>query len=275
MRSLQATERTPSIRSSSRYFPAPGSYTARTSSRSARMAARSCCGDRALRAIAHGARLAEPGEFTLRAFLNGRIDLPQAEAVADLIDAVTPLQARAAFDQIERHADASDRRDRRGAVRSGRAARGVGRLSRRGLSLRRSRERSASAIDGSSRRRRLLARGAARPADSRRAAGRRSSARRTSASRACSTRWSARPRDRHRRARDDARSGDRGDRSGRTAGDAGRHGGPAGNRRPRRGRRRLAIARRRSTSPILILSWSDGIAARDEARWRRVSLQDI
>jgi tRNA modification GTPase len=52
-------------------------------------------------AIACGARLAEPGEFTLRAFLNGRIDLMQAEAVADLIDAVTPLQARAAFDQLQ------------------------------------------------------------------------------------------------------------------------------------------------------------------------------
>jgi tRNA modification GTPase len=48
-----------------------------------------------------GARLAEPGEFTLRAFLNGRIDLIQAEAVADLIEAVTPLQARAAFDQLD------------------------------------------------------------------------------------------------------------------------------------------------------------------------------
>lgn len=52
-------------------------------------------------AMTLGARLAEPGEFTLRAFLNGRIDLVQAEAVADLIDAVTPLQARAAFDQLE------------------------------------------------------------------------------------------------------------------------------------------------------------------------------
>ena len=51
--------------------------------------------------IAAGARLAEPGEFTLRAFLNGKLDLVQAEAVADLIDAVTPLQARAAFDQLE------------------------------------------------------------------------------------------------------------------------------------------------------------------------------
>jgi tRNA modification GTPase len=48
-----------------------------------------------------GARLAAPGEFTLRAFLHGRLDLIQAEAVADLIDAATPLQARAAFDQLE------------------------------------------------------------------------------------------------------------------------------------------------------------------------------
>jgi tRNA modification GTPase len=52
-------------------------------------------------AISAGARLAEPGEFTLRAFLNQKLDLVQAEAVADLIDAVTPLQARAAFDQLE------------------------------------------------------------------------------------------------------------------------------------------------------------------------------
>ena len=52
-------------------------------------------------AIEGGARLAEPGEFTFRAFLNGQLDLVQAEAVRDLIDAVTPLQARAAFDQLE------------------------------------------------------------------------------------------------------------------------------------------------------------------------------
>src|SRR5688500_17876095 len=51
-------------------------------------------------AIDAGARLAEPGEFTLRAFLHNKIDLVQAEAVADLVDAVTPLQARAAFDQL-------------------------------------------------------------------------------------------------------------------------------------------------------------------------------
>ena len=52
-------------------------------------------------AIGAGARLAEPGEFTLRAYLSGRIDLAQAEAVADLVEAVTPLQARAAMDQLE------------------------------------------------------------------------------------------------------------------------------------------------------------------------------
>jgi tRNA modification GTPase len=51
--------------------------------------------------IARGARLANPGEFTLRAYLHGRMDLVQAEAVAELIDAVTPLQARVAFDQLE------------------------------------------------------------------------------------------------------------------------------------------------------------------------------
>jgi len=53
------------------------------------------------RAMAHGARLAEPGEFTLRAYLNGRIDLPQAEAVRDLIEATTLYQARVAAQQIE------------------------------------------------------------------------------------------------------------------------------------------------------------------------------
>jgi tRNA modification GTPase len=52
-------------------------------------------------AIGRGARLAEPGEFTLRAFLNGRIDLMQAEGVGDLIEAATPLQARVAFDQLD------------------------------------------------------------------------------------------------------------------------------------------------------------------------------
>lgn len=51
------------------------------------------------RALRNGARLAEPGEFTLRAFLNGRLDLPQAEAIRDLIEATTLHQARVAAQQ--------------------------------------------------------------------------------------------------------------------------------------------------------------------------------
>lgn len=50
--------------------------------------------------IDSGARLAEAGEFTMRAFLSGRMDLSQAEAVADLIDAVTPAQHRLAVSQL-------------------------------------------------------------------------------------------------------------------------------------------------------------------------------
>ncbi|HEX4166262.1 MAG TPA: tRNA uridine-5-carboxymethylaminomethyl(34) synthesis GTPase MnmE [Bryobacteraceae bacterium] len=53
------------------------------------------------RAVGAGARLAEPGEFTLRAYLHGRIDLPRAEAVRDLIDATTLFQARVAAQQAE------------------------------------------------------------------------------------------------------------------------------------------------------------------------------
>ncbi|MCL2309751.1 MAG: tRNA uridine-5-carboxymethylaminomethyl(34) synthesis GTPase MnmE [Proteobacteria bacterium] len=48
------------------------------------------------RCLELGARLAQPGEFTRRAFLNGKLDLAQAEAVADLIDAATGMAARAA-----------------------------------------------------------------------------------------------------------------------------------------------------------------------------------
>jgi tRNA modification GTPase len=52
-------------------------------------------------ATAAGARLAEPGEFTMRAFLNGRIDLTQAEAVRDLIESQTLYQAKVAAQQLE------------------------------------------------------------------------------------------------------------------------------------------------------------------------------
>ena len=52
-------------------------------------------------ALGRGARLAEPGEFTMRAFLNGRIDLTQAEAVRDLIESQTLYQAKVAAQQLE------------------------------------------------------------------------------------------------------------------------------------------------------------------------------
>ena len=89
------------------WFAAPRSYTAEDvveiSCHGSPVVLRHCVE----RAIEAGARLAEPGEFTLRAFLNGRIDLPQAEAVRDLIDATTLYQARVAAQQaggsISRH----------------------------------------------------------------------------------------------------------------------------------------------------------------------------
>ncbi|MEO8202279.1 MAG: tRNA uridine-5-carboxymethylaminomethyl(34) synthesis GTPase MnmE [Betaproteobacteria bacterium] len=79
------------------YFPAPASYTAEDvleiqghGSPMALGAVLSAC-------LAAGARLAQPGEFTRRAFLNGKLDLAQAEAVADLIEAATAQAARGAM----------------------------------------------------------------------------------------------------------------------------------------------------------------------------------
>ena len=83
------------------FFGAPRSYTAED------LVEIACHGSPVVlrhavqRALDAGARLAEPGEFTLRAFLNGRIDLPQAEAVRDLIDATTLYQARIAAQQVD------------------------------------------------------------------------------------------------------------------------------------------------------------------------------
>jgi tRNA modification GTPase len=83
------------------YFEGPRSYTAEDvveiSCHGAPVVLRHCVE----RAVAAGARPAEPGEFTLRAFLRGRIDLPRAEAVRDLIEATTLYQARVAARQAE------------------------------------------------------------------------------------------------------------------------------------------------------------------------------
>jgi tRNA modification GTPase len=83
------------------YFATPRSYTAED------VIEISCHGAPVVlrfaleRALEAGARLADPGEFTLRAFLNGRLDLPQAEAVRDLIEATTLYQARVAAQQVD------------------------------------------------------------------------------------------------------------------------------------------------------------------------------
>jgi tRNA modification GTPase len=83
------------------YFPAPQSYTGEHVVEISAHGSPVVLQMIVAGAIAAGARLAEPGEFTLRAFLNGKRDLVQAEAVADLIAAATPSQARVAFDQLE------------------------------------------------------------------------------------------------------------------------------------------------------------------------------
>ena len=83
------------------WFPAPHSYTGEHVIEISAHGSPMLLGEIVKAAIDAGARLAEPGEFTFRAYLRGRLDLVQAEAVRDLVDAVTPLQARAAFDQLE------------------------------------------------------------------------------------------------------------------------------------------------------------------------------
>ncbi len=82
-------------------FVAPGSYTGEDAAELHLHGGRAVveAAQRAL--IALGVRPAEPGEFTRRAFQNGRMDLTQAEAVADLIDAETAAQARQALGQLE------------------------------------------------------------------------------------------------------------------------------------------------------------------------------
>lgn len=83
------------------YFPAPGSYTGEPvlefqghGGPVVMQAVLAACLDA-------GARLATPGEFTQRAFLNGKLDLAQAEAVADLIDAASREAARSALRSLQ------------------------------------------------------------------------------------------------------------------------------------------------------------------------------
>ncbi len=82
-------------------MPAPASYTGEQSGELHLHGGRAVVDAVADTLVALGARPAEPGEFTRRAFLNGRMDLTEAEGVADLIDAETQAQRRQALRQTE------------------------------------------------------------------------------------------------------------------------------------------------------------------------------
>ncbi len=83
------------------YFPAPKSYTGEDVVEFSVHGSPVVVAALVRRAVTLGARLARAGEFTLRAFMNGKLDLVQAEAARDLVEAVSPAQARAAFDQLD------------------------------------------------------------------------------------------------------------------------------------------------------------------------------
>ncbi|WP_332657953.1 tRNA uridine-5-carboxymethylaminomethyl(34) synthesis GTPase MnmE [Brevundimonas sp.] len=82
-------------------FPAPNSYTGEDCAELHLHGGRAVVEAASQALIALGLRPAEPGEFTRRAFENGRMDLAQAEAVADLIDAETTAQASQALGQLD------------------------------------------------------------------------------------------------------------------------------------------------------------------------------
>lgn len=82
-------------------FVAPNSYTGEDSAELHLHGGRAVVEAASRALIALGVRPAEPGEFTRRAFQNGRMDLAQAEAVADLIDAETTAQAKQALGQLD------------------------------------------------------------------------------------------------------------------------------------------------------------------------------
>ena len=83
------------------WFPGPGSYTGEDGAELHLHGSMATVADVADVLVRLGARPADPGEFTRRAFLNGRLDLIEAEAVADLVDAETSSQRRQALRQLD------------------------------------------------------------------------------------------------------------------------------------------------------------------------------
>ncbi|HEY8573590.1 tRNA uridine-5-carboxymethylaminomethyl(34) synthesis GTPase MnmE [Phenylobacterium sp.] len=82
------------------WFPGPGSYTGEDSAEFHVHGGPAVVGALVAALAALELRLAEPGEFTRRAFENGKLDLAQAEGVADLVNAETEAQRRQALDQL-------------------------------------------------------------------------------------------------------------------------------------------------------------------------------
>ena len=100
------------------WLPAPGSYTGEDSAELHVHGGPAVLGALVDELAAQGLRLAEPGEFTRRAFENGRLDLAQAEGVADLVDAETEAQRRQALAQLEGRLSQVQARWRDGLIRA-------------------------------------------------------------------------------------------------------------------------------------------------------------
>jgi tRNA modification GTPase len=100
LRTLRDAEGEPLDRALLLWFPAPRSYTGEDSGELQLHGGRAVLDGVARALVALGARPAEPGEFSRRAFLNGRMDLVEAEAVADLVAAETAAQRRQALRQL-------------------------------------------------------------------------------------------------------------------------------------------------------------------------------
>ncbi len=100
LRSLRDTEEGVLDRALVLWLPGPGSYTGEDSAELHLHGGRAVAEATSAALVHLGARPAEPGEFTMRAFLNGRLDLLEAEAIGDLVDAETDAQRKQALRQL-------------------------------------------------------------------------------------------------------------------------------------------------------------------------------
>ena len=100
LRTLKSAEGAPLDRALVLWFPEPASFTGEDCAEFHLHGGQAVVDGVTEALIAAGARLAQPGEFTRRAFENGKLDLTQAEGIADLVDAETTAQARQALDQV-------------------------------------------------------------------------------------------------------------------------------------------------------------------------------